>query len=245
MSLPETRPMDEIKINADLPGEEEHSLGAIDKYGFFHSMIFPRNFKTYASYKSFENAKPKDLERWKKRYAHFIKKIAYKNEDKKLVLKNPANTYRVKHLIEMYPNAKFIHLYRNPYEVYASSIRFHLDTFGLFSLQTWNEEKVKQNVLDIYNELYIDWEKKIQDVPKENWLDVKYEDFIKEPMKTLEEIYRKLDIQGFSKNKEKFIEFIESQKDYQPRTYEFTDEFIAKVNDECDHIFKLFDYKKK
>ena len=45
-SLPETRPMDQIKINADLPGEEEHSMGAYHKYGFFHSMIFPRNFKT-------------------------------------------------------------------------------------------------------------------------------------------------------------------------------------------------------
>jgi hypothetical protein len=236
--------MDEIKINADLPGEEEHSLGAIDKYGFFHSMIFPRNFKTYASYKSFDYAKPKDLERWKRRYTHFIKKIDYKNKGKKIVLKNPANTYRVKHLKEMYPNAKFIHLYRNPYEVYASSIKFHADTLGIFSLQTWDNEKLEQNVLDIFQELYIDWEKKIESVPKENWIDIKYEDFIKEPLKTLEMIYKELKIDGFDENKEKFIAYLERDKDYKPREYEFSEEFIVRVNENCDHIFKLFGYEK-
>lgn len=244
ISLPETRPMDEIKINADLPGEEEHSLGAIDKYGFFHSMIFPRNFKTYASYKSFEKTKPKDLVRWKRRYTHFIKKVAYKNKGKIMVLKNPANTYRVQYLKEMYPNAKYIHLYRNPYEVYASSIRFHLDTYGIFSLQTWEDEVVKKDVLDIYKELYYNWEQKIEGIPKENWIDIKYEDFIKEPMKTLEQVYKELNIKGFDENKQKYIDFIESQKDYKPLEYEFSDDFIKLVNENCDHIFKRFGYKK-
>ncbi|MHA1211477.1 MAG: sulfotransferase family protein, partial [Candidatus Heimdallarchaeota archaeon] len=111
-SLPDTRPMDEIPIDADLPGEEEHSIGAYDKYGFFPGQIFPRNTMTYAKYLPFEETKPKDLKRWKKRYQFFIKKVAYKNKGKRLVLKNPANTYRVKYLQEMYPNAKFIHIFR-------------------------------------------------------------------------------------------------------------------------------------
>jgi hypothetical protein len=166
------------------------------------------------------------------------------NKGKIMVLKNPANTYRVQYLKEMYPNAKYIHLYRNPYEVYASSIRFHLDTYGIFSLQTWDEEEVKKNVLDIYNELYINWDQKIEGIPKENWIDIKYEDFIKEPMKILEQVYKELNIKDFDENKQKYIDFIESQKDYKPREYEFTDEFIKLVNENCDHNFKRFGYKK-
>ncbi|MBD3191643.1 MAG: hypothetical protein GF308_13430 [Candidatus Heimdallarchaeota archaeon] len=246
VSLPETRPMDNIKINADLPGEEEHSLGAYDKYGFFHSMIFPRNFKTYASYKSFENASPKDLKHWKKRYQFFIKKVAYKKENrgKRLVLKNPANTYRIKHLLEMYPNAKFIHLFRNPYEVYASTIKFHNDTAEVFSLQTWDLEELKDNVLDLYSELYQNFDEQIEAVPEENWIDIRYEDFIGQPMQTLETIYRELQIEGFEEHQANFQAFIEEQKDYQPASYNFSEELITKVNNHCGFIFEKFGYKK-
>ncbi|HUT80406.1 MAG TPA: sulfotransferase [Candidatus Bathyarchaeia archaeon] len=243
-SLPETRPMDDIKISADLPGEEEHSLGAIDKYGFFHSMIFPRNFKTYSSYKSFDNAKPKDLERWKKRYEFFIKKVAYKNKGKRMLLKNPANTYRVKHLIKMYPNAKFIHLYRNPYEVYASTIKFHNDTCEVFSLQTWNMDQLKKNIIDIYKELYVNWDEKIKDVPKENWVDIKYEDFIKQPFETIKKIYSDLKLTDCEESQERIQAYLDSEKDYKPREYTLTDELITQVNENCDHILKRFGYEK-
>jgi hypothetical protein len=245
-SLPETRPMDKIKINAELPGEEEHSLGAYDKYGFFHSMIFPRNFKTYASYKSFEKASAKDLKRWKKRYHFFIKKVAYKkeNRNKRLVLKNPANTYRIKHLRKMYPEAKFVHLYRNPYEVYASTIKFHNDTCEIFSLQTWDMKELKKNVLELYKELYQNFDAQIKDIPEENWIDIRYEDFIKQPLKTLETVYDQLQIDGFEPNRENFEAFIENQKEYQPASYDFSEEFISRVNEECGFILERFGYEK-
>ncbi|NPE07574.1 MAG: sulfotransferase [Asgard group archaeon] len=243
-SLPETRPMDEIKINADLPGEEEHSMGAYHKYGFFHSMIFPRNFKTYASYKSFDNAKPRDLKKWKKKYQFFLRKLSIRNRDRKLVLKNPANTYRVKHLLEMYPNAKFIHLYRNPYEIYSSTIKFHNDTIKVFTLQTWDYEELKQNVLDIYKELYVDFDEKIKDVPKENWLDIKYEDFIREPMKTMEKVYKDLKIDGWDEYQEAIQTFNEEQRKYKLVTYTHSDELINTINEDCSFILKKFGYEK-
>jgi hypothetical protein len=243
-SLPETRPMDNIKIDADLPGEEEHSMGAYDKYGFFHSMIFPRNFKTYAKYKSFDKAKPRDLKRWKKRYHFFLKKVAYKNNGKRLVLKNPANTYRVRHLIEMYPEARFIHLYRNPYEVIKSTIKFHNDTAEIFALQTWNMKELEQNVIDIYQELYLDWDDKIKNVPRNQWLDLKYEDFIQRPMESVREVYSKLDITGFEEYQEDIASFLDEQRKYQPNKYSFTEDFIQNVNKKCGHIFDRFGYQK-
>lgn len=243
-SLPETRPMDEIKINADLPGEEEHSLGAYDKYGFFHSMIFPRNFWTYARYKSFDETKPRDLKRWKKRYDFFLKKVAFKNKGKRMILKNPANTYRMKYLHEMYPNAKFIHLYRNPYEVYSSTIKFHNDTAEVFSLQTWDMEELKRNVLGIYKELYEKYDNKTKDIPTENIIDIQYEYFIKNPIDVMEKIYSTFKIQGFKEAKEDMIKYLESQKDYKPREYQLSNELISRVNEECNFILERFGYEK-
>lgn len=243
-SLPETRPMDDIKINADLPGEEEHSLGAYDKYGFFHTMIFPRNFWTYAKYKSFDETKPRDLKRWKRRYDFFIKKVAFKNKGKRMVLKNPANTYRMDFLHDMYPNAKYIHLYRNPYEVYASSIKFHIDTMKVFTLQTWDEKETKENVLGIYKELYQKYDRKKVNIPEENIIDIRYEDFIKNPIDTMEKIYSELQIKGFEEAKESMKEYLEKNKDYKPREYNLSDELISVINENCDFILERFNYEK-
>ena len=243
-SLPETRPMDEIHMNADLPGEEEHSLGTYDKYGFFPGQIFPQNLMTYAKYLTFKDAKPKDLRRWKKRFQFFIKKVAYKNNSKRLILKNPANTYRVQYLQEMYPNAKFIHLYRNPYEVYSSSLKFHLDSYEIFALHNWDVDETWDNVIKIYKEVYEDFDERISSVPKENWLDVRYEDFIKNPLETMKEIHTKLNIPGFEEAKDKYQEYLDENKDYKPRVHNFSDKLIRKVNDNCQFILDKYDYEK-
>ena len=244
-SLPETRPMDEVKINADLPGEEEHAMGAYDKYGFFHTMIFPSNFQKFSKFLLFDTTPERDERRWKKRYHFFLRKVSYKYGGRQIVLKNPANTFRLKQLHEMYPNAKYIHLYRNPYEVFKSNLKFHNDTNEIFALQTWDMEEVKENVFGIYRELYEKFDEIKKDIPKENIIDIQYEKFIKEPYKTVERIYKELDIDGFDEAKDDFKKFIDDQKEYLPRIYNFSEEEIKRVNDNLDVVFKRFGYEKK
>jgi hypothetical protein len=244
-SLPETRPMDDIKINADLPGEEEHAMGAYDKYGFFHTMIFPRNFHKFSKFLLFDKAKERDERRWKRRYHFFIRKVSYKYGGKQIMLKNPANTFRLKQLHKMYPNAKYIHLYRNPYEVFVSNLKFHNDTNEIFALQTWDMEDVKDNVLGIYRELYEKFDEIKREIPEENFIDIKYEEFIKKPYETVERIYKKLNLDGFDAAKEDFEKFIEEQADYKPREYDFTEDDIKRVNEQLDVVFKRFGYQKQ
>ncbi|GAH11808.1 unnamed protein product, partial [marine sediment metagenome] len=45
---------------------------------------------------------------------YVIKKLYYKNGDKLLILKDPIDTANIDLLIELYPNAKFVHIIRDP-----------------------------------------------------------------------------------------------------------------------------------
>jgi hypothetical protein len=45
----------------------------------------------------------------------------------RLILKSPAHTARMKLLHELFPGAKFIHISRNPYEVYQSTQKLFMD----------------------------------------------------------------------------------------------------------------------
>lgn len=243
-SLPETRPMDNIKIGPELPGEEEHALGAYDRYGFFHSMIFPHNADIYFRYLTFNDCPQKDLNRWKKRYYYFVQKMALLADGRPLVFKNPANTYRLPYLREMFPDAKFIHLYRNPYEVYASALRFHQKTREVFALQSWDEDRLKEDVLRIYSELYSDFDRMKAPIPLDNFIDVRYEDFIANPLQTLATIYKRLNLEGFQESKAAFRGYIQSQHEYQPLIHNIDAEIITGVNTHCAHIIDRYRYPK-
>ena len=119
--LPTKRPMDNLELHADLPYEDEYALANINPHSFYNGWYFPKTmdyyFKKYVLYKDVDKVIVED---WKKIYTYFLKKITYRHNGKRMILKNPVNTAKIKLLLDMFPDAKFIHLYRNPYEVYLS-----------------------------------------------------------------------------------------------------------------------------
>jgi hypothetical protein len=243
-SLPEQRPMDNVIMGSDEPTEEEYSIGAMDKYGFYNGFIFPKNFDLYSKYNSFDNCPKKDVRRWKRRYYRFVQKMTLKYDGKMLFLKNPANTYRIKYLLEMFPNAKFVHIYRNPYKMYSSTLKFFREVFAIYALQTWDDEKLQQGILDNYREMY---EKLLEErklIPSENIIDIQYEYFIENPFKHIKRIYQELDIPGFNEYKQDFKKYIASQKDYKPNNHSICEDIIARVNNNWDFIREMHGYEK-
>lgn len=242
--LPETRPFDNVKISSEKPSEMEHSLISYCSCSFTDCMIFPRNFWKYASYATLD-VSPRNRKKWLKWYLFNMKKITYKEKGKKLMLKNPSNTGRIKTLLEFFPNAKFIHLHRNPYYTYASSINLHIKTREVFSLQKWDEGEIKKSIFKLYQKIYEKYSKDISLIPKENFIDISYEEFIENPLSTIEKIHRKLKLDGFMEYKNEFQDFIQEQEDFKPNVHQITDELIKEVNANCHYAFEIFGYEKE
>jgi hypothetical protein len=243
-SLPNVRPMDNVIMGADEPTEEEYTIGTFTPYGYYTGFIFPRNFNLYSKFLTFDNM-PKHRKKWKKAYYYMTQLLTFGHGGKQLFLKNPTSTYRIPDILEMYPNAKFIHTYRNPYKVYSSSVKFFDEVFAIYTLQTWDVEKMKQDILDNYKLLYEKLEKDLHLIPKENILHSKYEDFIKDPVKSLKEIYDKLNISGWEGAKKDIQAYAESQlKDYKPNLHVTDDDVIRRVNEHWDKMRQEYGYDR-
>ena len=119
-SLPKTRPMDNIEYHLDGPVEEEYAVSTCYENGITNAIIFPKKFNYFTEFLFFDRDPLKVSEKWQKIYHYFIQKCTLKNNGKQLALKNPANSCRIKLLLKMYPNAKFIYTYRNPYTLFCS-----------------------------------------------------------------------------------------------------------------------------
>lgn len=240
-SLPEQRPMDNVVMTADEPTEEEYSIGAYEKYSIYNGFIFPRNFALYSRYNSFDGL-PEDLERWKKRWAWFNKKMALRTSGKQMVYKNPTATFRIRHLLEMYPNAKFVHIYRNPYHIFSSNVKYHNKVFEIYALQTWDEKEMQQTILENYREMYEAFDRDRHLIPENNLVEIKYEDFIRDPMGHMERIYATLQLEGYKEAKPFFEQHVESQKNFKPNRHLLSADFVQRVNACWGHIVDRFGY---
>ncbi|MHA1514583.1 MAG: sulfotransferase family protein [Candidatus Heimdallarchaeaceae archaeon] len=243
-SLPDVRPMDNVIMGAEEPTEEEYCIGTFSKYGYYTGFIFPRNFDLYTKYLTFEGM-PKHLKRWKKKYYYLVQMLTLGHKGKQLFLKNPSNSYRIKDILELFPNAKFIHTYRDPYKVYSSTVKFFDEVFGIYTLQKWDEEKMKTDILKNYKLLYECQDRDLHLIPEDRIFHLKYEDFIKNPSEKMAEIYGHLKLDGWDQYKDDIIAYAESQRrDYVPNIHNTDDDVIRKVNEHWDEYREKYAYEK-
>ncbi|MHA1953080.1 MAG: sulfotransferase family protein [Candidatus Heimdallarchaeaceae archaeon] len=220
-SLPEVRPMDNVVMGVEEPTEEEYCIGTFTRYGYYTGFIFPRNFDLYSKFLTFEGM-PKDKAKWKKAYYYTVQMLTYGHKGKQLFLKNPTHSYRLPEILEMFPNAKFIHTYRNPYK-----------------------EKMKQDILDNYKLLYEYQNKDLHLIPEDRIVHIKYEEFIQTPAETMEKVYKELNISGWEEYKDGMIKYAESQKrEYVPNKHKIDSDTIRKVNENWKDYMEQYGYEK-
>ena len=80
-------------------------------------------------------------------------------------------------------------------------------------------------------------------MPPEDYIDIKYEDFCKDPEGYVKQIYDHLGIDGFEEAKPYFDAYLESQKNYQKNKFELTPELRDKINAKLGFYFEHYGYE--
>jgi len=115
------------------PFEDEIAITNICGLSPYMGHIFPKRRDYYERFLTFKQCSDEEIDLWKKSFVWFLKRILFryqennimKNHEKRLLLKSPSHTGRIKLLLELFPNAKFIHVHRNPFEIYPSTLKLH------------------------------------------------------------------------------------------------------------------------
>jgi hypothetical protein len=242
-SIPDKRPMDDVKMDADFPQEEEYAMGAFSPYSYYHGWCFPKNMNFYNKFVCLKDVSENYVNEWKKVYYYLIKKVTLKEKGKQLVIKNPSNTGRIKLLLDMFPDAKFVHIHRNPYHVFLSMMRFMRIVIPLYCVQNPpGIDIIEKNMINLYEEIYNYYFIEKDLIPKTNLVEVKYEDFIDNPFNELKNIYGCLDINGFKDNERSFKAYILSQSEVKLNNYKINDDLRDKLYSCWGFVFKKYGY---
>jgi hypothetical protein len=229
--LPSERPMDEIKVEMDGPYEDEAALAVLYPWSFFHCLHFPRNAEEqYLKSIHFYEMTSDEKNKWKTTYQQFIKTITLANHGKRLLSKNPPNTARITALLELFPEANFIHIYRNPYKVYLSTKKMRQNVLDKLALQKASQEDIEQQVINNYIRLmssYFEQQKKIQ---KDKLVEIQYEDLVTNPIEQVKKIYSTFKLPNFEDALPKMKKYLEKQSDYKTNVYAIDDKIVQHVN---------------
>ena len=219
-SLPKVRPMDNVSVSPDAAEEEEYALGNLSPYSFYHALSFPRKMREiFDRYVLFEGVDRNVIEQWKSIYHHFLKKVTFSSNGKRLLLKNPANTGRIPTLLELFPDAKFIHVYRNPYVVYSSTMHWLDKELAPTALQDVDEEMVREHALRNYEKLMLRYEEDKVLIPEGNLVEVRFEDFVADPLGEVTRIYETLGLVLGPEAQQQMQQYLLTVKGYKKNTY--------------------------
>ncbi len=230
--LPKTRPMDNIEVAIDGPYEEEAGIAVLSPWSFFHGLHFPRNAEEqYVKSIHFTGLSQSEQDEWKKMYAAFMKTVMFTNHGKRLLLKNPANTARIPLLLKLYPKARFIHIYRNPYKVYASTVKMRNKVLTKLALQNEDKREIEHQVIRNYQRLMTSFFKQKELIPSGQLVEVRYEDLVAQPMNIVEQIYEQLHLPDLKQALPCLKQYLEEKKNYQTNVYHFDEQLIKRVKE--------------
>ena len=223
LRLPKTRPMDEMKIHVDAPQEEEFAMMLLTPYSFYHGFAFPQTLKNlFFRFTLFNPNNFKVIDAWINSYYLYLRRLSHRHKGKRLLLKNPVNTARIKYLTVMFPNAKFIYLHRNPQEVKQSTLRMFQAMTTINKLQHLDEAQLVQEIELFHSTLLKEYETQRKLIDSSNLIEITYDDLVSDPLNTTKRIYNTLQIPGFKENQSFFEAFIEEEKNYKPHQYAHT-----------------------
>jgi hypothetical protein len=230
--LHEKRPMDNVLVTPESPEEPEHAIGNLVPYGFYQGFCFPDRMMDYfRSSVLFENDPSGEIHQlWRQAYMSILRACALANGGKRLLIKNPPDTARIPSLLEMFPNAKFIFLYRNPYVMFPSIRNFYTAYIGDWQLRDIDDGQLDENILTIYEQIMERYQQDKQLIPQDHLVEVKFEDFEKRPVNEMERIYKRLDLPRFEESETAFQDYADSQKDYQKNHYSLTHRQIERIS---------------
>ncbi len=243
LNMPEKRPSDNVKLHIDYPQEDEFAFCNINPNSYYKFFYFPSSYKDiYEKSIHLNGLSQKEIRRWFEDYDNMLRKVLLLSQGNRLIIKNPVNTARIKQLLKLYPDAKFLYIYRNPITVYLSTERFFKSLFPVLQLQKTTPELIENMIFDTYKKLMNDYVNTKSLIPTENLYELKFEDFEKDPLPFLKEIYTNLLKDDFSRVEKGFTAYFESQKSYKKNRYKLEREKLDKIVEHFGDYMKLYGY---
>ncbi|MGA2059270.1 MAG: sulfotransferase [Thermoguttaceae bacterium] len=221
--LPSRRPVDNMLAGWDRPQEDEFALCNMGVPSPYLTAVFPNRPPQYPEYLDLEGLPPEALDRWKSKLHWFLQCLALRHP-KRIVLKSPPHTCRIKVLLELFPKAKFVHIVRDPYVLFPSTYNLWKRLYRDQGLQMPKYVGLEEYVFRTFERMYEVFERDRHLIAPGQFCEVHYEELISHPIEQMRRIYEELELGDFEAVRPALETYMAGQKDYKTNRYQLSPE---------------------
>jgi hypothetical protein len=228
--VPEKRPMDNMTWPTGAPQEEEIPLGKTLPYSFYVQFLFPGRARTlFRRYVLLDGAPRRAAAEWKRKYLRLLQVATWHAGGRRLLLKNPVNTARIRLLLALFPDAKFVHISRSPYDVLPSTRKLHRSLLAFTSLEQVTDAEIDATVFDLYETMMRRYLADRALIPTGNLVEVRFEDLEADPIGVVQRVYGALALPGFGRMLPRVRAYVASQAGYRKNRFRTRPEDVDAV----------------
>lgn len=240
--MPPRRPQDNMGLAPEDPQEDEIALVSLIGRSMMVNFSFPGRRDIYDRYVTLRGLSPGELTEWKAALLGFVRKVVYKT-GKPLVLKSPAHTARIKILLELFPGAKFVHIRRNPLDVFQSMRKTVFKLGPMWALQAGKADDLDDRLIDQYNEVYDAYFEERPLIPAGALHEIPFEKLESDPMGELRRMYESLSLPDFSAAEPPLRKYVDSLSGYRKNEFQpLAPEIEARLRREWKRCFECWGY---
>ncbi|MEJ7591593.1 MAG: sulfotransferase [Planctomycetaceae bacterium] len=242
--IPKTRPMDNIPITWHTPQEDEIAIAIDCGLSPYLMLAFHMRQDIYGRF--FDPREMTEVERtiWKGSLLRLIQKLTIR-KNRSVVLKSPSHTYRVATLLEMFPNAKFVYIYRDPYAVYNSTMHLRQTMFSENALYPPDVEGSEDEMVMMYEKCIRTYEETKSLIPRGNLHEVRFEDLENDPLGEVAQTYKALGLSSWPSVEPLIKAEIPELTAYKKNRFRMDREKMKKIYQRIGWIFNQYGYSSR
>jgi omega-hydroxy-beta-dihydromenaquinone-9 sulfotransferase len=240
-ALPKNRPPDKMLVTWHSPQEDEFALCNLGVPSPYATIAFPNEPPQNEAYLELDALPPREKQRWQKALLTYCRQLTSARPGR-LVLKSPTHTFRLPTLTKMFPAARFIHIVRNPFAVFSSTMRLWRSMYATYGYQPPRYEGREEYVLEIFARMHARLETTRGLVGAGQLVDVRYEDLVRSPLATIGHLYDILELGDFEPARPAIEKYFADRAGYEPNRHSVEPRWRDEICHRWQPYFERYGY---
>jgi len=208
------RLQDNVEVTWDSPAEPEFALNVMTPWRPVMSILFPRQRDFFDRCGDLATLSPEQFAEWQRAFRLLLAKLAHR-DGRPLVLKSPSFFGCSRQLQRVLPAARYVHIHRHPYEVYASRRRALERIRPVWEYQRREDDDFTEHWLRWYGGRYDRYFADRETIGSSRLFELSFEELRRDPVGSIERTYQALGIEGFATVEPELRAYTESLRGYQ------------------------------
>lgn len=241
--FPTSRPMDNVPVGLAAPEEDEHAILLSGAFSPYRGLLLACDPVPGAITRT-EDMPADEAEFWRRSWLAFLRRVQFANPGKRLVLKSPAHTARIAEILRLFPDARFIHILRDPYRIFASVRKTNAMMTASQSLQTCSpsQEDIEAGLFTRFMELHNAFESQSHLIPEGHLVTIRYEDLKADSPGVMRSVYQTLGLGDFGRVAAHYEAEAARSRDYKTNVFTLEPEIVSMIEERWKPYFDRHGY---